>query len=65
MAEKTTTYRINTNRTFWEYWVLTIQSDLWDEFNERLSHQGDEGWELVAVTELGVYTRFFFKRRKQ
>ena len=45
----------------WEYKM--VKSSKFDE--TEINMLGDEGWELVAVTENPAYYSFFFKRPKQ
>ena len=54
----------------WEYTLETLHGNDFPKDKERLNELGNEGWELVAVIESGVYGRgsmpvAYFKRPKK
>jgi hypothetical protein len=49
--------------TKWEYAVIPLKKDSHDK--ELLEKYGDNDWELVSVTQVGLEVIAYFKREKK
>lgn len=47
----------------WEYHVIFQRGGSAADYCMVLDERGEWGWELVAATEAGDYSSFYFKRR--